>query len=230
MSFILDALKKSEESRQQETIASTKKRVLALAPPGQSRWPLWLLMLLLPAALAAGWWVGKTPRNPAPVATEQVERAGATAPAANQPVRPEAVIAQTAPPMAVAREVLSVVPTNEPKDAEPTTPTVAAAPIPVQSAAVKAPTPVPAKPETVTEPSLPAYADLSRELRGRLPDLAISLHFFSAEPDRRMIRINNRLLRQGETVAEGLIVHEITPSTTVFDFHGMLFEIKGPGG
>lgn len=229
MSFILDALKKSEESRQQETIAGTKKRVLALGPSGQSRWPLWLLMLLLPAALAAGWWAGQTPHSPTPVATEQVERAGAAASAANQPVRPEAVIGQTASPTAVAREVLPVVPISE-RDDGPTKPTVAAAPVPVQSAAVKAPTPAPAKPETVTEPSLPAYADLSRELRERLPDLAISLHFFSTEPARRMIRINNRLLRQGETVAEGLIVHEITPSTTVFDFHGMLFEIKGPGG
>jgi general secretion pathway protein B len=77
---------------------------------------------------------------------------------------------------------------------------------------------------------LPVYADLSRELRRRLPDLTISLHFFSANPARRMVRINNRLLYEGEAVTDGLVVHEITPTSTVFDYQGLLFEIRGPGG
>jgi len=58
MSFILDALKKSEERRRLlEETRKPRQKILDLTWPGTRRWPAWLLLTLLLAALAFGWWL-----------------------------------------------------------------------------------------------------------------------------------------------------------------------------
>jgi general secretion pathway protein B len=248
MSFILDALKKSEERRQQEEQVSTRKRVLTLGESGRRRWPLWLVLTMIPVALLAGWWLGKSPHLPAPKAMAQVAQLRNT-PA--EPLPDQALsttIATSTAPLAVPPQPAQPVDQNttagEPALTSPAKPRAqaVASPVPVPAAA-PVPAPVPVKPahktaqapqqatsETAEPPtSLPTYNDLSRELRERLPLLDISLHFFSTTPKRRMVRINGRLLHQGEAVADGLAIHEITASATILDYQGLLFEIQVPG-
>ena len=260
MSFILDALKKSEESRQQGQSAATRKHVLALQGQHRRRWPPWLaLAALLPAALLAGWWLGKGPSPSDPmIAQPPAQQTEATGPPPADRASRTLPTSSAAPAKDPERQMgLTQQPTAQaPPARQFATGSQAAAPVPRQPASIE-PAPIPtrrpaaaASPESATAPAaasrqpLPgqvqsqseaipsptAYTDLSQELRSRLPQLEVSLHFYSSDPARRMVRIDGRLLHEGEAVAEGLTVHEITPEKTIIDYHGRLFSLEGPGG
>ena len=244
MSFILDALKKSEERRQQETAPGVKKRVLLLGTPGQRRWPIWLLIVLLPTALLAGWWLGRSPVKPLQGNNLSLEQPQAVSAPQPKPEgqRTEIIAPQAAPrtntqPAGPAGKQNLSAQSVPAQPAPPETPAVTPAPVPIQPAP-----PAPAKDrraessqsaaetaEPVDQDFLPTYDELSADLRNRLPELDISLHFYSANPARRMVRINGSLLHEGAEVADGLTIYEITPSSTIFDYLDMLFEIPGPG-
>lgn len=256
MSFILDALKKSEERRRQEDTTGSGKHIFIQGRSGQRRWPLWLLMALLPTALFLGWWLGRTPQPPAPVEIARTNSAvhRPSSSPAPPPVTGNAALTKTEPaasgqPTQSTGQELQIAGNtrNEPLPVElPPTATIAPIPEPV-----RAPVPVPvqkpsrtsppgkqltsspqitAAPEIEMHTSLPTYAELSRETRQRLPRLEITLHFFSNDPVRRMVRINGRLLHEGETIADGLTIHEITSTATVLDYQGLLFELNSTGG
>jgi general secretion pathway protein B len=67
---------------------------------------------------------------------------------------------------------------------------------------------------------LPLYTELSRGLRERMPQLEMSLHFYTDEPQRRLTRINNRILREGDWVNQDVQLVEITPTGAVLDYLG----------
>jgi general secretion pathway protein B len=245
MSFILDALKKSEENRRQEAAPGTKKRILIMGGAGQRRWPVWLLIGLLPVALLAGWWLGRAPLTSVQPDTRSLEQPQAAsgqrpAPGAQGSV---AVVPQASAPAATASQAAPAEGQPPPaqnlpaQPAPPETPAIAPAPVPIQPVP---PVPAqnrraePAQPAAqaagpAREETLPSYDELSPAMRSRLPELEISLHFYSADPARRMVRINGALLHEGSEVADGLTIYEITPRSTIFDFLGLLFAIPGPG-
>jgi general secretion pathway protein B len=76
----------------------------------------------------------------------------------------------------------------------------------------------------------PVASEIPVALRGHMSKLTISLHFFTEEPARRMVRIDDRIMREGQAVAENLLLEEITPGGAVFSFAGERFEVRGPGG
>ena len=247
MSFILDALKKSEERRQQDAPATIGKQVVHLGARKTRRWPLWIVLVLLPAALLIGWWLGQGPQAPTPEPGVQVESASPKV----TPTQPANEVAATTPQQPVHQTATPRVATPQP---QPEAPIVREQP--QQSEVAAAPVPLPAAPQVRTdvptedrlmalsedpvmtpvgtdepeESSLPSYMELPRELRNSMPRLKISLRFYSENPTRRMARINGRLLHEGEEVETGLTIHEITPTATVLDYQGLLFELVGPRG
>ncbi len=79
----------------------------------------------------------------------------------------------------------------------------------------------------VTGPDgMPFYLDLSEELRARIPTLNMSMHFFARDPDRRLVRINGRLLRQGDWLNDNLQLVEITADGATLDFLGKAFALS----
>ncbi len=68
-------------------------------------------------------------------------------------------------------------------------------------------------------------ADLPVEVRAALPDFKMPLHYYSPDPQSRLARINDKTLREGETLAEGLKVVEIAPAGVIFSFQGYRFQI-----
>lgn len=79
-----------------------------------------------------------------------------------------------------------------------------------------------------TSAQLPLYLDMSWELRDRIPRLTMSMHFYTTNPDRRLVRINNYLLHEGDWVNPDLQVVEITPTGATLDFLGKFFEMRSP--
>jgi general secretion pathway protein B len=62
-----------------------------------------------------------------------------------------------------------------------------------------------------------------------MSELSMSLHFYAEEPARRMVRIDNRIVREGQALSEDLVLEEITPGGAIFSFAGERFSVRGPG-
>jgi general secretion pathway protein B len=78
----------------------------------------------------------------------------------------------------------------------------------------------PEKPELV-----PMLDNLPNHIKEELPELSISFHAFNRAPRSRLVSINGRILREGQSVAEGLILEEITPKGVVLSYQGTRFRV-----
>lgn len=67
------------------------------------------------------------------------------------------------------------------------------------------------------------FYDLPESIKKQLPAIIISAHVYSSNPLQRSIVINNKFLEQGEHVIDDLILHEITADGAIFDFQGTRF-------
>ncbi len=67
---------------------------------------------------------------------------------------------------------------------------------------------------------------LPADVRASLPPLNISGAVFSPTPSARMLFINGQVLREGDAVADGLVVERIGASASVLSARGVRFEIK----
>jgi general secretion pathway protein B len=224
MSFILDALKKSEERRRlHEEAHQPRQKLLDLSWSGQRRLPAWLLLAVLLVVLAGGWWLRGASLQPT------AESQGA-APAL--PPRPVAAAAssETTSPLAPARPA-PFAPVPAGSLGEPASPVSGKGPAMAERAvpeAVRAPASAPAAKSPESRPQ-PVASEVPAALRERMSSLTMSLHFYTEEPARRMVRINNRIVREGQAVAEKLVLEEITPGGAIFSFAGERFAVPGPG-
>jgi general secretion pathway protein B len=71
---------------------------------------------------------------------------------------------------------------------------------------------------------IPLIDDLSSEEKSRIPALKFSSHIYSSASDARRIVINQRYLREGQSV-QGLRVVEITEEGVVLSLSGRVFQI-----
>jgi general secretion pathway protein B len=81
---------------------------------------------------------------------------------------------------------------------------------------------------SVTAAAAPAQnviwlAELPLELQQELPPMTISVHAYSGRPADRLVGINNRMLREGDSVVPGLKLEQITPEGMVFGYKGYSF-------
>jgi general secretion pathway protein B len=241
MSFILEAIKKSEQQRQQgDAQQQARQRTLAMRSNRSSRPAYWLLTGIIPLVLFACWWfypaVELPVVKPVPVVEEKLS-------SQNQPRIVEAAVkvvepvmeAQTVDPVVKPTEVreapFAPVPdyTSDPVAQEPKQIVIATAKSekvaqPVATVAIEQ-----AQPQAVKPVELPFYLDLSRALRDQMPRLAMSMHFYTDNPGRRLVRINDRLLHEGDWMNDDLQVVEITVSGATLDFMGKAFEMRNPG-
>jgi general secretion pathway protein B len=217
MSFILDALKKSESERHRHS--GPVLMDLRIAPP-RRRLPIWAWVIagvLLVNLLLLVWVLWLAPDH------------HAAAPAS-------AAVAPTAAPQIVAAP--AVVPPAAPQTAAPqvAAPVVSAAPLPetlppiataVPQPAVAA-TPPPANTSVIDTTNLPRVQDLIAAGTG-LPPLRLSLHVFDAAPANRYVLLNGTRLREGEFTPEGVKVLQIAPAGVVLEWRGRRMFLSAAG-
>ncbi len=215
MSFILDALKKSEIERQRQTIPGLMDSGTA---PRRTRLPLWALAL---AALLAVNLI---------VLLYVLRRGGA--PAA---VAPAAVATMTAPRPAAAPDTATTTEHFSPLEGAPVyAPEIPAvdepqhatvAPSRSGEASVRTPhrdpllTDEDAKPEEV----LPSISEVNLSGEQALPDLHLDVHVYATKPAERFVYINMRKYREGATLQEGPTLERIRRDGVVLNFHGVRF-------
>lgn len=203
MSLILDALRKSERTRQQSL---TGQLGAGETPPAPTRlglpWTtvLGLLLLVNALVLALFFW-----------------RSGAQEPTA-----------PAAPPVALQSQAAPYRPEVRPLSDE-----AASAPAqdlaPAATAAAQGSTPAAPPPQTApviaqnSSADLPAYDSLPADFRQSLPALHLDVHGYAAKPGERFVVINLQRYRIGDSLPEGVQVVDIVPQGVVLEFHGTRF-------
>ena len=67
------------------------------------------------------------------------------------------------------------------------------------------------------------FYDLPETIKQQLPTIVISAHVYSTNPQQRSIVINNNFLEEGEYFLDGLVLHEITTDGAIFNYKDIKF-------
>ncbi len=80
-------------------------------------------------------------------------------------------------------------------------------------------------PEPEPEPEIKVILqrDLPNRVQERLPEMSISLHFYSNKPSARLVRINDKHLGEGEYVSDDIHLVEITNDGVILEYDGYRF-------
>lgn len=240
MSYILDALRKSDEQRRRGTTPTLlTAQAAALAPPRRKPLSYWMLGgALLVAGVAIGtlqpW--KSAQHAPAPASAPlAAPAASAPAPAPVVPAAPAAKVQEPAAPIRKAvppaRAAATPAPAAKPPgevDAEaqadtkararrsPREPVAAIAKSPPKSSAGSAAGAPPEQP-------IVRFSELPVEVQMEIPKLQITVHAYSPVPRERLVGINDLLLREGGSVSPDLKLEQITPDGMVMTYKGYRF-------
>jgi general secretion pathway protein B len=230
MSYILDALRKSEQERQPGTRARPGGPVHNVSLPWRGGWLLVIGIILLLFLLAAAvvFWHSTVSRisSEAAVAVTSPSVAATATPSAAEPV------AAVAPPpvMAVKREspvrdlaeqtqvpvpVTSKMPSTAPRR---------------QVAAIKQRSSSQADGHAVLleTDNTPLLQQMPPEIQRAIPPMAVTIHVYSTQESQRILFINNREYHKGSLIEGGARVEAIVPDGAVLSYQGERFKLPRP--
>ena len=239
MSYILDALRKSDQQRQRgaaPTLHAGQATAVAPKQPALLAYGL-LAAVLVGAGMVIGWLRPWQAEQAAPAATQSEASVRQSVPA-----RPEIA---TAPAPALTPAPVAA-PALAPVPAPAAVPVPAPASVKSQSSAsvgTEAPgkpqdevaavsskaTAVPQQPpgtaaaDSATAQNVISMAELPLALQQELPPMTISFHAYSGNRRDRLVGIDNRMLREGDDVAPGLKLEQITPEGLILGYKGYSF-------
>ena len=244
MSFILDALKKSESDRQRQSGPALFE--VKVAPPrtGLPPWAIAIGLLLLVNVGVVAWLLLRHPaahaatpaETGAAAAPPSVSSAPAVAAAAQPPAAPPAPAPNAANTAAAAGAAAPPAVAPAPAAAAPAAPGTAASPLAAGGGAEQAnpedyaPASEPAASSALaahvrrgTESGVPLYQDQAATPGVNLPQLRLDLHVFAAHPQDRFVMINMHKLREGDSLPDGVRVESITPEGAIMSYNGSRF-------
>ncbi|WP_402720420.1 general secretion pathway protein GspB [Janthinobacterium rivuli] len=226
MSYILEALKKSQAERQLGELPSIHAPQVQLhdaAASGASRRaPVWLALGGVTVAVVAAlllwqpWQATATVPTAAPAVLAQA--VPAPMPAAAPPATPAPApvpVAQVTPvpPAATAAPVHHARPVAEPKQESP------------GQAAPSVPAPASAVPAPAAEETVPGMRDLPEPIQRKIPAVAIGGYIYSKNPADRLLLIDKVLRHEGEELAPGLVLEKLQPKAAIFSFKGYRYRV-----
>jgi general secretion pathway protein B len=237
MSFILDALKKSEVERQRQAIPGLMD---SRPVPPRARFPLWaaaliallvvnvgVLAVVLTRGGAHGGAAAPAPTSAPAIAPESGARAAPST--ASQTPAATAGSADHFSPMDAAPPVYApeVPPTQ---DLSPPAAARRSARAGSSSDVGIAHRPAPGADPVLTESSDPSDAEVlpsinEIDLAGQpaLAGLHLDVHVYATQPAERFVYINMRKYREGSTLAEGPVLEHIRRDGVVLNYQGLRF-------
>jgi general secretion pathway protein B len=251
MSYILDALKKSEQQKRERDGASgvdMTPLMMTAAPVAEAPrlpWLVWAMAVALIGLMASVavllWLPAEKPEPAAPVVEPSVVAAPVhtvnpvvVSPEAVKPaaVQPEAAKTDVAKPEAAPRLITPSVPKTPPPE-----PVAARAKIPelekVAEAEGVAEVENSDEAERVGETSRPG---VERRLLPpltslrKIPDLIITSHIYSADASTRSVSMNGRNWHEGSWIAPGVTLDKITETGILLDVEGFPFPVHRQNG
>ncbi len=242
MSYILDALKKSQHARQLGKVPTIDTSQVEAEPRhgAPTHWIYSAVVLALVAIIVAAYGIvdkrtsvpSATTYDPPPILPSPRQ------PGASHTPR-MAVVAASAPSPADSYAIA--------EDMDIDTGNLEAGPVPFELFGAEAPTPTPAAspkqysemtsgiameheetssvPITAVDAAIPLLRQLSPEFRQSVPPMSLDVHVYRESPARRFVLINETMYRQGEHTAEGLVVEEIAPDGVILSYRGKVFRL-----
>ena len=218
MSFILDALRKSEHARQSLGTASIAELPLGRRERGQPWWIVVIAALLLINLIVL---VVVLMRDNAKVPSPAVANTSTSttaAPATRSPIPTAQVLTgQTASPSTETRSLAEE-----------------AAPAPeirydtVDRSEAPLVSDPPDGPALVKRIDKSAPGAVIAETPNGLPELHIDMHVYAKQPADRFVFINSHKYVEGQTLAEGPQLEEITPDGVVLFYKGQQLRLQRP--
>jgi general secretion pathway protein B len=228
MSFILDALKKSELERQRQSVPGLMDTRLTARRGSLPVWAIALAALLGINLIVLTVFLMRGGRQAAAPAVPRA--AVSAAPAAPDHFSPLDAAPEYAPEIPVAAEN----PPPAPAPAEPTR----IGPLGVAGTAGTArgfrrPDPILTEEQTRAEAQqdaredngevLPTISEINLSGAQTLPELHLDVHVYATKPAERFVYINMRKYREGAILQEGPTVERIRRDGVVLDFQGLRF-------
>ncbi len=221
MSFILDALKKSDNKRQEDSVPDLQS-VHAATPAKSSRKLFWALILVV-LGINAGlllWffapWQEQT--NTEVVSTSRGEEVQVVVPRAAAPAAGSSAVLTTPQRQTFAGTAESSVA----REVQPL-PTVQVRKKPAKKPQISTRS-------RVKVSSITAIPDLPTSIQHRIAKLHMSVHAY--DPENAMaslVRINNRILRAGDMSSNNFLLEEIVMEGAVFSYQGYRFLLARRG-
>jgi general secretion pathway protein B len=215
MSYILDALRKSESERRQGRVPDLGQQVQFVHKPRQKSSPLVMLiaagLVLNAVVLAVVFW----PETPEQAVTPAPQPAVEPRPDPGSEPKTEA----NAEPVAEAKP--EPVPEPEPEPVARERPTIIV--------------PSPNSPATggqsartavtgVTSGAVPHLIEMPLAFQKSVPDLVFNSHIYASDPSSRRVMINNNYLKAGDWF-DGIQVQQITEEGVVLSRSGRSFRV-----
>jgi len=219
MSYILDALKKSDRERQRGNVPgldsihdphpasadnhSTRQRAKYITVAG--------FILLACGAAITKYWITHSTRANIPVAIEQAKTTSEPAkttvsiPTIESPV--ENATRDLPPPPVITNHSKKIILLPEQTS-------------PQQEEEVEVP------PPDRKHTDIPDIKNLPPSIQADIPDLYLAGHTYSDNPTKRMIIINNDILREGDRVNDSITLIEITWTGVILDYNGKRFSMS----
>lgn len=72
---------------------------------------------------------------------------------------------------------------------------------------------------------VPQYRELPLDIQADVSNIAFSVHLYSPDPQRRMVKIDGRVRREGSEITPGLILDEVTPRGAIFTYKDHQFRV-----
>ena len=201
MSYILDALKKSEQDRGNGSIPNVQtihSSALNYHQEKRALWP-WILIAVLIANVFILIYFLKPeiqPQQLTPVRNTEIIK---------EEITPQNIKTENTIP--VQRPVVTETPEIAPAISEPETPEQNN----IEPATIQ------------VEKQLLPIDELPTSTQQQIPEMIFSAHVYSSEPMQRSMVINNRFMEEGDVVSYDLVLVEITRNGAIFDFRGQLF-------
>ncbi len=215
MSFILDALKKSELERQRQTVPGLMDTRLVTRRRTLPRWGIALGVLLainllvltyvLMRKSTAAPQASRSAQSSSPVTSDEPVPAAAPAPEHFSPLDAAPVYAPEIP-VAAAQEKPAVV------DKPLVRPTRRADPLLSDEDT-----------QADNQEVLPSISELSLSGAQALPDLHLDVHVYATRATDRFVYINMRKYREGSVLQEGPTVEHIRRDGVVLNYQGLRF-------
>ncbi|MGP8229852.1 MAG: general secretion pathway protein GspB [Steroidobacteraceae bacterium] len=229
MSFILDALKKSELERQRQAIPGLME---SATTQKSRRLPPWAIALVALLGINLVVLLYVLTRTGSPGADSHPARsqhpAAATAaqqPAASGHFSPLDSAPVYAPEIPVDAPISGPTPpglpmAHETRSDHPITPAANAAPM--RSAHQGDPL-LTDEDGKVDQEVLPSISEINLTGQQALPELHLDVHVYATRPAERFVYINMRKYREGATLAEGPVLERIRRDGVILDYQGLRF-------
>jgi general secretion pathway protein B len=229
MSFILDALKKSELERQRQTTPGLVES--AMVRPRQ-RLPGWAIalcillainLLVLLVMLARSWWTPRTQTRPVQAASSPAVGVPAAAPSPNA-AQPETADRHFSP-LDAAPVYAPEIPITATPPAAATAPPAAIRPPNDTWHAIRRRDPLLNDNDYKADDDevLPTINEMNLTGSEALPELHLDVHVFATKATERFVFVNMRKYHEGATLQEGPTIERIRRDGVILSYHGLRF-------